>query len=246
MKLAISGKGGVGKTTLTVLMAREALAMGLKTLVIDADPDANLAMSLGLSEEITPLADLRDLIAERTGGEAGLIKLNPRVDDIPERYSVNKDGVRLMVLGAIRRGGAGCACPESAFLRALLGHLLLERDEIVVIDMEAGIEHLGRGTAQAVDALLVVVEPDKRSLATAGSILTLAHEIGLGRVFAVANKVRSPLDREYIEKWLPTGLSLLSCISYDEEFRLSSREGLPATSQDLRNEIRELLNHLMS
>ncbi|MFQ6034100.1 MAG: AAA family ATPase [Candidatus Bipolaricaulia bacterium] len=243
MKLAISGKGGVGKTTLTALLAREAVSRGYKVLAVDADPDANLASTLGIAEELTPLAELRDLIKERTGGVAGLFKLNPRVDDIPDRYSVCKDGVRLMVLGAIRRGGGGCACPESSFLRGLLAHMLLERDELVLVDMEAGIEHLGRGTAQGVEALLVVVDPDRRSLETAARIAGLAEEIGLRRVLAVGNRVHGPQDREYIEENLPK-LPLLGHIGYSEELRLSGREGLSVPAGPLRREIEAIFNAL--
>jgi CO dehydrogenase maturation factor len=236
MKLAISGKGGVGKTTLTALLAREAVSRGYKVLAVDADPDANLASTLEIKQEITPLAELQELIIERTGGVAGMFKLNPKVDDIPERYSVYKDGIRLMVLGAIRQGGAGCACPESSFLRGLLAHLLLERDELVLVDMEAGIEHLGRGTAQGVDALAVVVDPDRRSLETAARVAKLAREIGLRRVLAVGNRVRDASDREYIASNLPQ-LPLLGCVNYREELRLSGREGLPILSRSLHREI---------
>ena len=243
MKLAISGKGGVGKTTLVALLAREAVSRGYKVLAVDADPDANLASTLGIEEELTPLAELRELIAERTG-EGGLIKLNPRVDDIPDRYSVCKDGVRLMVLGAIRQGGGGCACPESSFLRELLAHLLLERDELVLVDMEAGIEHLGRGTAQGVDALLVVVDPDRRSLETAARIRHLAEGIGLRRVLAVGNRVRDPSDRKYIGDNLPPGLPLLGYIEYSKRLRLSGREGLSPPDGAIRRAVAGILTAL--
>ncbi len=244
MKLAISGKGGVGKTTLTALLAREAVSQGYKVLAVDADPDANLPTTLGIEEEIAPLAELGELIAERTGGATGMIKLNPKVDDIPERYSVHKDGIRVMVLGAIRGGGAGCACPESSFLRGLLGHLLLERDELVLVDMEAGIEHLGRGTAQGVDALLVVVDPDRRSLETAARITRLAQEIGLGQVLAVGNRIHDPSDGEYIESGLSSGVRLLGYISYSEPLRLSGREGFPIIEESVRREAGKIFSAL--
>ncbi|MGQ9602342.1 MAG: ATP-binding protein, partial [Candidatus Bipolaricaulia bacterium] len=242
---AISGKGGVGKTTLVALLAREAVSRGYRVLAVDADPAANLAATLGIAEEITPLAELRDLIKERAG-EAGLIKLNPKVDDIPERYSAYKDGIRVMVLGAIQRGGGGCACPENSFLRGLLRHLLLERDELVLVDMEAGIEHLGRGTAQGVEALIVVVDPDLRSLQTAAKIAKLAHEIGLERVLAVGNKVRDPSERDYIFSGLPKGLPLLGYISYSERLRLAGQEGgLPALLEGpLRLEVEQIFSSL--
>jgi len=225
MKLAISGKGGVGKTTIAALLARAAAARGYRVLAVDADPDANLAATLGFPEEgITPLAELRELIAERAGSE-GLIKLNPKVDDIPERYSLYGDGIRLMVLGAVRRGGGGCACPENSFLRALLRHLLLERDELVIVDMEAGLEPLGRGTVEAVDALLVVVDPDRRSLQTARRVRRLAGELGLERLFALGNMVRDPVEEDYLRAELPEGLPLLGVIPYDEAIRRAGQRG---------------------
>ncbi|MCR4403921.1 MAG: AAA family ATPase [Candidatus Acetothermia bacterium] len=246
MKLAISGKGGVGKTTLVALLAREAVSRGYRVLAVDADPAANLAATLGIEAEITPLAELQELIKERVGEAAGLIKLNPRVEDIPDRYSVYKDGIRVMVLGAIRKGGGGCACPENSFLRGLLRHLFLERDELVIVDMEAGIEHLGRGTAQGVDGLIVVVDPDPRSLQTAARISKLAREIGLRHVLAVGNRVREPLEREAIERGLPPDLPLLGSLSYSEQLRILSPGGLPQLEPDglLRHEIGAIFTSL--
>jgi CO dehydrogenase maturation factor len=246
MKLAISGKGGVGKTTLAALLAREAVSRGFKVLAVDADPAANLPATLGIEAEITPLAELHELIKERAGEAGGLIKLNPRVEDIPDRYSVYKDGIRVMVLGAIRKGGGGCACPENSFLRGLLRHLFLERDELVIVDMEAGLEHLGRGTAQGVEALLVVVDPDRRSLETAARIAKLAGEIGLRRVLAVGNKVRDARDREYIAHGLPGGLPILGYISYSERLRLLDRGGLPALEpgEPLKREVGAIFTSL--
>lgn len=224
MKVAVAGKGGVGKTTLVALFAREAVARGYRVLVVDADPDANLATTLGFPEPIAPLAEERDLIAQRAG-TGGLIKLNPTVDDIPDRYAVEREGIRLLVLGGIRRGGGGCACPANALLQALLRHLLLRRGEVILVDMEAGIEHLGRGTVQGVDALIVVVEPDRRSLETAARIFRLAREIGLERVLAVGNKVRSPEEETDIREELPEELPLLGVLPYLEELHKSGRTG---------------------
>lgn len=182
MKLAIAGKGGVGKTTLASLLAMVYSAEGKRVIAIDADPDANLALALGISMEearhITPIVELKDLIEERTGAKPGtsgmFFKLNPKVDDIPDRFSVKKDGVSLMLMGTIKGGGTGCICPESVLLKSLLSHLLLERSDVVIMDMEAGLEHLGRGTAEAVDAFIIVVEPGKRSLQTAEAVGRLA------------------------------------------------------------------------
>jgi len=176
MKIAISGKGGVGKTLLAASLSQIFAWAGYSVIAIDADPDANLASTLGYPnpEEITPISELGDLIEERTGmkpGQSGaFFKLNPKVDDLPEDYSVKLDGIKLMVMGRIKRGGTGCYCPEGALLQALLSHLLIHRDEVVILDMEAGIEHLARGTAKSVDRLIVVVEPGRRSIETAGTI----------------------------------------------------------------------------
>src|SRR4030042_538468 len=196
MKLAIAGKGGVGKTTLASLLAGVYSAEGKVVIASDADPDANLAMALGIPREeaqrITPIAELKDLIEERTGarpgGMGGFFKLNPKVDDIPERFSARKDNIRLLVMGSVKAGGGGCVCPESVLLKGLLSHLLLGRSEVVIMDMEAGLEHLGRGTAQGVDAFIIVVEPGKRSLQRAEAVQRLAKDLGVGQCYVVGSK----------------------------------------------------------
>ncbi len=227
LKLAVSGKGGVGKTTLTVLLAREAADRGHQVFLVDADPDANLAVSLGLDREPQPLVEHQELIAERTGGAAGLLRLNPRVEDIPDRYAVVHEGIRLVTLGAVRAGGGGCACPGSSFLKAFLTHLLLQRDELVLVDMEAGIEHLGRGTVQGVDGLLVVVDPDRRSQQTAVRISRLAGELGIRRVWVVANKLPTADDLTRIEAGLPEGLPLVGGLGVWEGLRVDEVGGIP-------------------
>ena len=150
MKLAVTGKGGVGKTTVSALIAHHLKASGLDVIAIDADPDANLAACLGYtgSKPIEPLVHLKELIEERTGVKpgttGGMFRLNPFVEDIPEQYAVDVAGIRLLVAGAVKKGGSGCYCPENTMIRALVSHLLLERDDALVLDMEAGIEHLER------------------------------------------------------------------------------------------------------
>ena len=205
MKLAIVGKGGVGKTTLSAALARRLSARRLPVVAVDADPDGNLASALGVTEESapTPIAQMRDLILERTDAKdegAGLIfKLNPKVDDLPERFSVDADGVRLLVLGTVESGGKGCMCPETAVLKALMQHLLLRVEDNVILDMEAGLEHMGRASAKGVDALIAVVEPGMRSVQTAKRIVSLGEDIGICPTFIVVNKIHRPRQSATVE-----------------------------------------------
>jgi CO dehydrogenase maturation factor len=221
MKLAVSGKGGVGKTTLASLLARTMSDRGMKVLAIDADPDANLAAALGIAnaDKVTPIAEMKELIFERTGAKPGTIggffKLNPKVDDIPDTLSVKLNNIKLMRLGSVKKGGAGCLCPESTLLKALVTHVVLGRDEVVIMDMEAGIEHLGRATAQAVDKLIVVVEPGRRSIDTAEHIRRLASEIRLNHIAVVGNKIRSPKDEDFLKTHLPD-FEFLGFLPYDD------------------------------
>jgi CO dehydrogenase maturation factor len=221
MKLAVSGKGGVGKTTFSALMIRTLNEEGKRVLAIDADPDANLAAGIGIADadKVVPISEMEDLVFERTGAKPGSIggyfKLNPKVDDLPDAVSVSLDRIKLMRLGGIKKGGSGCICPESALLRALIMHIVLARDEVVVMDMEAGIEHLGRATAKAVDKLIVVVEPGRRSIDTAEHIRKLAGEIGLNHIAVVGNKVRGKKDEHFLKTHLDD-FEFLGFLPYDE------------------------------
>jgi CO dehydrogenase maturation factor len=220
-KIAITGKGGVGKTTLAALMAHIYAEAGHKVIAIDADPAASLAYALGLpaplAAQLKPIAEMEDLIYERTGAKpgtsGGFFKINPRVDDLPEQFSVLHRDIRLLQLGTIDTGGSGCICPESALLKALVTYVLLYRDEVMILDMEAGVEHLGRATASAVDAFLIVVEPGQRSLATAQTIRRLAADIGVKQCYVVGNKVRAEADRDYIRCHLPADLPVIGFLS---------------------------------
>ncbi len=220
MKIAISGKGGVGKTTLSASLAA-ALAMQDRVVIaIDADPDSNLASALGVgdAESITPLAEMHDMIAERTGtGDkfGGYFKLNPKVDDIPENYARRIGNIRLLVLGGVSKGGSGCVCPATTVLKALLLHLLVGRNDAIIMDMEAGIEHLGRATAQSMDALILVVNDSRWSINTALRAAGLAGDLGMTRLFAVANRVTESTDIDSIAEKLGD-IPLIGQIPYDE------------------------------
>jgi CO dehydrogenase maturation factor len=222
----------VGKTTVSALLAHVFSLRGQKVLAIDADPATGLAAACGVPPDqvaaITPVAEMEELIYERTGarkGEiGGIFRLNPRVDDIPDRFSLVRDGIRILTMGTVKSGGSGCLCPENALLRSLVAHLLLRRDEVLIMDMEAGVEHLGRGTASAVDALLIVVEPGRRSIQTAHSIRALARDIDIKRIYAIANKVTSAADREFISEQL-AGFEILGFLPADPQAVESDQQG---------------------
>jgi CO dehydrogenase maturation factor len=252
-KIAISGKGGVGKSTLAACLAYVYAERGQKVYAIDADPDGNLAAALGipadLAAKVAPISEMDELITERTGARPGsgstFFRLNPRVDDIPERFSVEYGGVHLLLMGTISAGGSGCVCPESALVRALITHLTLRRDEVIVLDMEAGVEHLGRATASAVDAFIVVVEPGLRSLQTAGLVMKLARDIGVLRILAVGNKVRGPSDEQFLRGHLGD-IPLLGVIPYSQSIIEADLTGTSAfhTVPDLQLAARAIVDRL--
>ncbi len=215
IKIAISGKGGVGKTTLSGTLARLLAREGYDVLAIDADPSMNLASALGIRNPPGPLTESRELINERAGGPAGVFKLNPKVDDIVEKFGVRgPDNVKLLVLGTVERGGGGCMCPASSFLKALLRHVILKVNSVVILDMEAGVEHLGRGTTKGIDIMLIVVEPGARSIETAGRIAELARQIDIRKFGAVINKAGEKV-REIEDRLDKYGIQVIGVIPYD-------------------------------
>jgi CO dehydrogenase maturation factor len=233
LKIAISGKGGVGKSTVAAVWSRLLAHNGSPVYAIDADPDANLAHALGmplaLAATIKPLASNDALVEERTGAKPGrtgqIFSLTPEVADIAQRYAVRFEGVQTLVLGAVKKGGGGCACPESALLKSLVRHLVLHENEIVILDMEAGVEHLGRATAVGVDALVIVVEPGSRSIETACHIKRLAADIGLGgKFFVLLNKVRDENKTVELAQSALPDVPILGSIPFDERFITADEE----------------------
>ena len=225
VKIAVAGKGGVGKTTVCAIWARLFAEAGIDVLAIDADSNTNLASAFGIPNDRSPqpLIKVKDLIAERTGTDgaavAAYFRLNPKVSDLPEQYWLEvADRLKLLVLGDISQAGGGCACPEGAFLKAMLTHIVLQRQEVVLVDMAAGVEFMGRASIQGVDALVVVVEPGQRSIATAVNISAMAKQLGIRKVAAVANKLTDPDQLELIRRHL-ADVPVLCGVGFDAAAR---------------------------
>ena len=252
MKLAITGKGGVGKTTLSSTLARLYADEGRTVLAADVDPDANLGLALGLSQEevdaIIPISKMRDLAKERTGAsdDNRFYKLNPYVADIPEKFAKTVNGVKLLVMGTVDVGGSGCVCPEHVMLKSILSSLTYRKNDVVIMDMEAGLEHLGRGTAMNMDQFVVVIEPGARSVQTYRNVKRLAADLGVKRVRVVANKVRDEVDEEFIRNSIPAE-DLLGFIHYNLEIMDADRQGKspydfsPTAIEEIRK-IKEILD----
>lgn len=249
MKIAITGKGGVGKTTIAGSLARYFASQGIEVLAIDADPSLNLASSIGIPEEIrkriVPISEMKDLIAERTESQLGsygtFFKMNPTVSDIPDRYVEEYKGVKLLVMGAVEKGGKGCICPESVLLKNLVNHLLIARKSYLIMDMEAGTEHLGRATAKSVDAFLIVVEPGKRSIEMARTIQKLALDIGITETYIIGNKISDDSEKEFIKENF--GDQLIATFFLDKGVKtadLKSQSPFDLGSEEFLNEIKNI------
>ncbi|NIM44098.1 MAG: AAA family ATPase [Nitrososphaeria archaeon] len=233
MKIAVGGKGGVGKTLIAGTLSRFFSRDEYRVLAVDADPAMNLAYALGIpadvASRIVPITENEELVRERAG-EGPIFTLNPTVNDIADKYGVvGPDDVRLLVMGTIRSGGSGCMCPANSLVRALIRHLTLERDEVVIMDMEAGLEHLGRATVRGFDVMLCVVEPGAQSLETARKIVGLASDIRVKEVLAVGNKIITDEDRSFIEASLKEiGLEIVGVIPFDQKIlRADARRMAP-------------------
>jgi len=236
-KIAIGGKGGVGKTTVCAIWAQLFAEDGFDVLAIDADPDTNLASAFGIATEQSPepLIKMKELIAERTGTSKDAVgayfKLNPKVSDLPEEYWLEANGLKLLVLGAITQAGGGCACPEGAFLKALLTHTILQRQELVLVDLAAGVEFMGRASVQGIDALVLVVEPGGRSIETANNMAKMGRKLGIKFVGAIANKIAQPAQIEAIESQLDD-VTLLGTLNYSRPLQEADLKRAPVFGAD--------------
>jgi len=256
LKIAVSGKGGVGKSTIAAAAALTLAQRGRRVLALDADPDANLAAALGISHNaaIVPISRQIALIEERTGAKVDqygqVFKLNPDVSDVAEKFGFSHNGIELLVLGAVRRGAGGCACPENVFIKALVNDLVLYKDETLIMDMEAGIEHLGRATASCVDVMIIVVEPGQRSLDCAHNIIRMSKEIGINNFIIAGNKITNGEDRRFISKEFTQinedteNIKEIFFLPYSESIRNCDRDGV-SVLDGMNKEERAVIENLI-
>jgi CO dehydrogenase maturation factor len=234
LKIAVSGKGGVGKTLVSGTLAGYFAQKGYKVMAIDADPSPNLALTLGIPVEeankIVPISENAKLLEEKTKTDyPGVFKLHFTVDDIIEENGMKSPtGVNLLVMGTVKSAGSGCACGANAVVRELLRHMIVDRDEIVIVDMEAGVEHMGRGTASHVDIMLIVADSSRKSLEIAKKLTNFAHQAGIENVLIIGNRVRDAEEKELITDFTQkNGLELLALIPYDDIVVKADRVGEP-------------------
>lgn len=250
MKVAFAGKGGTGKTTLSALFIQSLAGQGREVLAVDCDPDSNLGIALGFKDinEITPVIEMEELIRERMGvsDDGTFFKLNPKIDDIPDKFARSKGNIKLIVMGAIKKGGSGCACPENAFVKNLMEHLVLKRGEDVVMDMEAGVEHFGRGTAQSCDAVLIVAEPSQKSLESARRIQKLAEDLRIKKIYTIANKIKGKEDIKFITDGLGQTEKIIGKFPYSEDvIRLDKTGDLSGIKGGIRESVNDLSAFLL-
>ncbi len=219
MKIAVSGKGGAGKSTVSANLVYCLISRQIPVFAVDADPDANLGLTLGLDSEklarLQPLSELQDVISAKNAGGGTFVDLNPNVDDVLDNYTLQDGLIRFLKMGAVKQGGSACYCKENSFLNAVLTTMLLDRSESVLLDMSAGIEHLTRGTAKGIELMLVVVEPTKAGVSTALAVDKLAADLAVPKTFFVGNKIRTDADRDYLLSSLP-GERIAGMIPFSE------------------------------
>ncbi len=252
LKIAIGGKGGVGKTTICAIWAQLFAKSGFDVLAIDADPNTTLASAFGVASEKCPepLTRMKQLIAERTGTGKDAVgtyfKMNPKVSDLPEKYSLDVNGLKLLVLGAITQGGAGCACPEGAFLKALLTHSILQRQELVLVDLAAGVEFLGRASIQGINAFISIVEPGGRSIETANNINKMAKDLGIDCIGTIVNKITEPAQAEVIKSQLKDTM-LLGTLGYSRCLQEADlkREAVFGADSEVRDQLKQAKDKLV-
>lgn len=233
MKIAVSGKGGVGKTTIASSLVKLFAKSHEMVYAIDADPDACLAAAVGIDQEtienLTPVVEMKDIIAEKSGGDGAFYSLNPEMDELFKDYSIEMDNIRFFRMGGIKQGGSACYCRENTFLNAFVSNLLFDKKSAVIMDMGAGIEHLTRGTARSVDIMLVVVEPSKNSVNTANLVKKLAFDIGIKKVRIIGNKIRNEKEKEFIKNSFHAE-EILGFVSFDEDVWDSAMDKGPASN----------------